>query len=111
MQLIYNASDINEAHIFAGMLVSEGIQAHVGGHYLQGGVGDLAPTDLAKVYVPDDDLDSALALLANYQTGPGSSDSAHSDPIETRPRGNNKALLIVVSFALIVTLVYLLSWR
>ena len=67
MKLIYKASDINEAHIVSGMLRSNGIEAHVGGYYLQGGVGDLAAFGFANVHVPDEDVEQAVFLIAQYE--------------------------------------------
>lgn len=67
MKLIYKASDINEAHIVSGMLRSNGIEAHVGGYYLQGGVGDLAAFGFANVHVPDEDVEQAMLLIAQYE--------------------------------------------
>jgi len=70
MKIVYRAKDILEAHIVAGMLRAEGIEAHVGGHYLQGGVGDLAPMDFATVLVSEPDVDGALVLVREYEGEP-----------------------------------------
>ncbi len=67
MKIVYKANDILEAHIVAGMLNAENIEAHVGGHYLQGGIGDLAPTGLASVSVADEDIDAALRVIRDYE--------------------------------------------
>jgi len=66
MKIIYKARDIIEAHIVSGMLNAHGIEAHVGGFYLQGGVGDLAASDFANVQVADEDVASALPFIAEY---------------------------------------------
>jgi len=67
MKIIYKARDIIEAHIVAGMLNANGIETHVGGYYLQGGVGDVAVFDFANVQVADDDVTAALPLVAEYE--------------------------------------------
>lgn len=67
MQLIYRAGDIAEAHIIVGLLACHDIEAHVGGHYLQGGVGDLAAMDFATVHVADDDVERAMPVIAEYE--------------------------------------------
>lgn len=72
MKLIYRAGDINEANIVAGMLRAHGIEAHVSGYYLQGGIGDLPPADFASVHVADEDIDAARALINEYENAPGS---------------------------------------
>ncbi len=66
MKIIYKARDIIEAHIVSGMLNANGIETHVGGYYLQGGVGDVAVYDFANVQVADDDVAMALPLVAEY---------------------------------------------
>ena len=63
MKIIYRAGNIVEAHIVAGMLRANGIEAHVGGHYLQGGVGDLSPMGFATVMTDEQDLEMALKLV------------------------------------------------
>ncbi|MGV6827678.1 MAG: putative signal transducing protein, partial [bacterium] len=40
MKRIYSAANPTEANIVVGMLQAEGIDAHLTGHYLQGGVGE-----------------------------------------------------------------------
>jgi len=59
----------------AGMLAAQGIEGHVGGQYLQGGVGELAPMDFATVLVADEDYESALPVIAAYDQSAGGADS------------------------------------
>lgn len=70
MKPIYRAANILEAQIVAGMLRAEGIEAEVAGYYLQGGVGELATQDFARVWIHDE-RDEALAkkLIAEYERG------------------------------------------
>lgn len=67
MKLIYKAKDIIEAHIIAGLLKSNNIQAHVGGHYLQGGIGDLAAMEFATINVADEDVTQAKQIISEYE--------------------------------------------
>ncbi len=67
MIIIYKAGNLSEAHIVAGMLNSRGIEAVVGGHYLQGGVGDLAVMDFADVKVADEDAEAAREIVSEYE--------------------------------------------
>ena len=67
MKLVYRASNIIEANIVAGMLNARGIETHVGGFYLQGGIGELAAQDFANVHVADEDVDLARKLIAEYE--------------------------------------------
>jgi len=66
MRIVFKAGNIIEAHIVAGMLNACGIQTHVGGHFLQGAVGDLCPSGFANVFVAPEDFDLACTLIAEY---------------------------------------------
>ena len=79
MKIIFKANDILEAHIVAGMLQSYGIEAHVGGHYLQGAAGDVAPLGIANILVQDDDIEQAERIVSQYQNGETSSEP--DDPL------------------------------
>lgn len=67
MQEIYKATDITEAHIIAGMLEAHGIAAHVGGHFLQGGVGELGAMNFATITVSEGNIEQARALIDEYE--------------------------------------------
>lgn len=64
---VYDAGDITEAHIVCGMLKAHGIEAHVGGHYLQGGVGELAAQGFASVLVAESQAAAARELVEAYE--------------------------------------------
>lgn len=66
---VYDASDITEAHIVCGMLRAHGIDAYAGGHYLQGGVGELAAHGFASVMVAEPQAAAARALIEAYEQG------------------------------------------
>jgi hypothetical protein len=80
MKIIFKANDILEAHIVAGMLQSYGIATHVGGHYLQGAVGDLAPMGIANIFVQDEQFEEAEKLVAEYQNDSVNSNES-DDPL------------------------------
>ncbi|MDP4943925.1 MAG: DUF2007 domain-containing protein [Alishewanella sp.] len=67
MQIVFRAHEIIEAHIVAGMLQAHDIPAHVGGHYLQGAIGDIGTMGFANVFVADEDMPRAEQLLKDYQ--------------------------------------------
>lgn len=67
MIIIYKAGDIGEAHIVAGMLNARGIEAFVGGHYLQGGMGELPVMNLIDVRVADEDVVAAQEVICEYE--------------------------------------------
>lgn len=79
MQLIFRGSNILEAHIVAGLLNTHSIETYVGGHYLQGAVGDLPASDFAHVFVSDDDVAAAEKLIKDYEAGKFSTTDDYSE--------------------------------
>lgn len=67
MKIVYKAANIIEAHLVSGMLQANGLQAFVSGHYLQGGVGELAPAGFANVSVADQDVVQAIEVVTEYE--------------------------------------------
>jgi hypothetical protein len=65
---VFDAGNITEAHIVRGMLRAHGIDAYVGGHYLQGGIGELAVEGFASVLVPEEQAASARTLITEYES-------------------------------------------
>lgn len=104
MKLIYKARDITEAHIISGLLKSYGIEAHVGGHYLQGGVGDLAAMDFATISVADDDTDIATSIIADYEK------NTNSDTTKYINKSTFAVPLIVLVLSVIIMLLLAISF-
>ena len=67
-----------------GMLGAHGIEAFVGGHYLQGGVGELLATDYASIYVADHDVSAAMALIVEYENNEPDPDDHENEAIDNR---------------------------
>lgn len=83
MKIIYRAENLIEAHIVSGMLNANGIFTYVGGHYLQGAVGDLSPLGFANVFVNDDDYERALPVLKEYDcNASGDQAASHSHTLD-----------------------------
>lgn len=108
MKILYKAGNITEAHIVKGLLESNDIPAHVGGFYLQGGVGELAAMDFAHVYVSDEDYETAIHIIKDYEgvkTKPSQVDT-------NRSAANKKATIssqIILSI-MIATIVFILFY-
>ncbi len=66
MQPIYTAKDILEAHILKGYLEQRGIEVHVSGFYLQGGIGELPVSNTVQLWVAEGDAAAARAALDEY---------------------------------------------
>jgi hypothetical protein len=87
MKIVYRANDIIEAHIIAGLLKAHDIEAFVGGHYLQGGVGELVPFGFASVSVIDENVNAAELLMAEYDNAGAKAAESETDagkPVLTR---------------------------
>ncbi len=106
MKIIYRAGDITEAEIVKGMLYANGIDAHVSGYYLQGGIGELAPTDLAKVHVPDEDYDRAEKLVREYEGSELVQTGADQKSEYAKPTPTNKIFVTIIVIIVISVLGY-----
>ncbi|HEB58098.1 MAG TPA: DUF2007 domain-containing protein [Gammaproteobacteria bacterium] len=109
MKVIHEAGDITEAHIVAGMLHARGIEAHVGGYYLQGGVGELAPTGFANVQVADEDAAAAAAVIAEYEAARPRRGVPQAAVADSRRSGVPGWLIIFLIVLLLLSLMYLAS--
>lgn len=105
MELIYKASNISEAHIVAGLLQTYEIDAHVGGYYLQGGVGDLAAMDFATIYVADEDVEAARAVIEEYEK----SNHQPEDPGQHKSDSFITPLVIIAASVLMILILAILA--
>lgn len=97
MQIIYRPENLTEAHIIASLLESKHIKAHVGGHYLQGGIGNLPASELATVYVDEKDIERAKAIIADYE----------NKPVIKEPDTSRNSLLLTLTVIVISILLIL----
>ena len=94
MLIAYRARDIAEAHIVSGMLHAHGIESHVGGHYLQGAMGEIGAAGFTNVHVDDDDYPRARELVAEYE--------ANRPEDAPTPDSGNRVHRYAVGFLLVV---------
>ncbi len=64
MTPVFEALNALEAHLVKIRLIGEGIDAQVGGDYLQGAMGELPAMGFLKVWVNDRDAPRARAIIA-----------------------------------------------
>ncbi len=64
MTPVFEALNSLEAHLVKIRLIGEGIDAQVGGDYLQGAMGELPAMGFLKVWVEDRDAPRARAIIA-----------------------------------------------
>ncbi|MHA7924627.1 MAG: putative signal transducing protein [Marinobacter sp.] len=107
LQIAYRARDITEAHIVAGLLEANGIEAHVGGHYLQGALGEIGAAGFTNVHVDDEDLYRARQLVSEYEETSGGGVSRAASDEEDRPDHYARWFLMVLAIiALILLQIY-----
>ncbi|SQG00191.1 Uncharacterised protein [Paucimonas lemoignei] len=81
MQKVYEPENLMEAELLQGMLASEGIEAHVTGRHLLGGLGELPALGLLGVSVDNDDVERARELITAYNAAlPFFSEEPGSEP-------------------------------
>jgi len=66
MRKIYEPENLMEGELLQGMLASEGIEAHITGRHLLGGVGELPVFGLLGLSVDDGLADRARQLITEY---------------------------------------------
>lgn len=66
---VFTAQNSIEANIVKGMLEANDIHAYIEGEYLQGAIGELAGIDYAFVSVNEVNVEKALRLVNEYETG------------------------------------------
>jgi hypothetical protein len=64
---VYDAMDILEANIVKGLLMQYDIDVHVGGFYLQGGVGELPAMGNTALWIDEDDESRAKSIIEKYK--------------------------------------------
>ena len=107
MQIAYRARDLAEAHIISGMLQAQGIDAHVGGHYLQGAMGEIGAAGFTNVHVEDEDYPRARDLVADYEASLPEDDAATADASEeTDDRANRYATWFLLAMAVLLAILF-----
>jgi predicted metal-dependent HD superfamily phosphohydrolase len=66
MKQVYHAANSVDAQLVVDLLAAAGIDAHVQGQFLSGGVGELPAGELLRVWVEDEDLERARACIADH---------------------------------------------
>lgn len=105
MQIAYRAGDLAEAHIVAGLLQAHGIDSHVGGHYLQGAMGEIGAAGFTNVHVEDADYLSARSLVREYEAEARSTE-ASAGPAGARSETYARGFLLAFLALILVILVF-----
>lgn len=66
MKTVYEAGNSLEAHMLTHLLEQEGIEAHIHGEHLQGGVGELPASGLVRLLVDEADYARARTVVEGW---------------------------------------------
>ncbi|MFS2157555.1 DUF2007 domain-containing protein [Pseudomonas sp. Pseusp122] len=66
MQKIYEPENLMEGELLQAMLASEGVEAHLTGRHLLGGIGELPVFGLLGISVDNDQAERARELITAY---------------------------------------------
>jgi hypothetical protein len=69
MESVYDAQNLIDAQLVCDLLLSAGIPAQVSGAGLLGAAGELPAIGVLQVLVPDDVVDRARAVVADWDAG------------------------------------------
>lgn len=69
MKLIYEASNIIEAHLILNLLEQAELVARIDGEYLQGGIGELQAIGGIRVMVQESDFSQAQDIVRQWDAG------------------------------------------
>lgn len=87
MQPVYQPADMLEANLLVAMLAGEGINAHVHGASLVGGMGELPALGLLSIWVEDAQLARAAELIQSYAQALPCADEFSQATGEQQPKG------------------------
>jgi predicted metal-dependent HD superfamily phosphohydrolase len=81
MKAIYNAANPIDAQLVSDLLADAGIQTHVQGSFLVGGIGELPAGEMMRIWVADEAAGEAKRIIAEHDRG----DTAESLEMEMMP--------------------------
>ena len=81
MKTIYNAANPIDAQLVSDLLADSGIQTHVQGSFLMGGIGELPAGEMMRIWVADEAADEARRIIAADNRG----DAADTLEMEMMP--------------------------
>lgn len=94
MITIYEAHSSFDAKLIQDQLSFEGIDSHIMGDLLQGGMGELQAHGLVKLMVDEEDKERSLTVIENWKN---TTITENEKPInKTTTQKNHKSILIFV---------------
>lgn len=68
MKSVFEASSGLEAHMVLNLLEQAGINGHIEGEYLQGGIGELQAMNFVRVLVSEEDYSVARKMINEWES-------------------------------------------
>lgn len=106
VQIAYRAKDLTEAHIVAGFFQARGIDCHVEGTYLQGGMGEIGTSGFTNVHVENEDFPRAREAAEEYEQLQNTTDTATAPA--TQSRVTHLSRLFLIACAVVIGVLWLL---
>ncbi|MBL4660986.1 MAG: DUF2007 domain-containing protein [Alcanivoracaceae bacterium] len=113
MIIVYEAKSSIDANIVQDILLIDGINCHIMGGYLEGGVGELQPMGLIKVMTDEKDFQAAKKIIAEWESEKPEQ-TKHDQTIENKNIAQTKTYkkpLVGLTIALFILFFYFLSLR
>jgi hypothetical protein len=100
MITVYQAHSSFDAKLIQDQLSFEGIDSHIMGDLLQGGMGELQAHGLVKLMVDEEDREKSLVAIENWKNTK-ITDNETSKSETTTPKSNKSILFFVIVFVLL----------
>ena len=95
MITVYQAHSSFDAKLIQDQLSFEGIDSHIMGDLLQGGMGELQAHGLVKLMVDEEDLEHSISIIENWKNTKISENE--KAPVKAvSPKKNNKPIIMFV---------------
>lgn len=88
MTPVYIAESTLDAQLVQDLLLGAGITAHVYGPNVAGAIPEVPATGLIRVVVEDGEVELALDMIRDWQTGPAPEDDDQEQFLDSQPFGN-----------------------
>jgi len=101
MITVYQAHSSFDAKLIQDQLSFEGINSHIMGNLLQGGMGELQAHGLVKLVVDEEDFESSIAIIENWKNTKISKNKSTATQSSSAKKNNKSLLLFAVVFVIL----------
>lgn len=108
MITVYQAHSSFDAKLIQDQLSFEGIDSHIMGDLLQGGMGELQAHGLVKLMVDEVDLEKSQIIIENWKNTKITENKKPTD--ETSTQNNHKPILLLTIVAVILSFYFLAEY-